>query len=458
MKTIKLVMLLILLSSVLMAQISIERSDAYQVGDQIPRLVMQNNQTNGVEFSSVIQHNILYGDQDWVNQFIDTVRYMSTEEFDPEQFFEDADFCFLTEEGFVMFAKSCEDFVELVGIKAFMPFMPDPVNMLFKESLVLMQFPCEYEDTHADTGTADNIQHISEYEQFIEMAGIDYEQISGMFDSVKIEIKYTLNSQFDEYGILTFTGDYNINGNYDYLREKSSLITRMDIFLKSNMGYWMSIGSVPGIELPVDIPMIDTVNTYNYWTKNHMYPIAELIMTQNHTNVRDLRVRHTPNEKFLIEFTVSNQEDELVENAIISIDGFGQLTTDAAGKAEIDMKNGVFTYSVEAEEHFELTEQSFVVDSVNKDITVILEKEENSVEGIAARNINIYPNPSSSYINIDNVKNANIKIFDAQGTLVKEFNATENLNRIDVSTLSTGSYIIQIDNSDYQVNGKIIIN
>lgn len=270
MKKYSIVFLLILLNSVLLAQISIERADAYQAGDEIPTIVMQSNETDGVEFSLVIEDNIFTGNLDWVNEFVDTVRYLNPEDIDPEQFFEDADFYFLTEEGFAMFVNSEDDFVEIIGIKAYMPFMEGPVDMIFSDRLVLMQFPSEYQDTHSDTGLADNRQHISEYQPFIEMAGIDYEQLAENFDSVQIEMRYTLNTEFDEFGNLTFTGDYNINGNYEYLREKSRMITRIDILLRSKMGFWLSIGNIPGLDLPIEIPMIDTVHNLNYWTKENM--------------------------------------------------------------------------------------------------------------------------------------------------------------------------------------------
>lgn len=71
-------------------------------------------------------------------------------------------------------------------------------------------------------------------------------------------------------------------------------------------------------------------------------------------------------------------------------------------------------------------------------------------------NINIYPNPSKDWIKIDGLTElSNIQIFDVTGKLVlsQEYQVDD---RIDISSLTTGMYILNIRNSEGVSSKKII--
>ncbi|HOY71744.1 MAG TPA: T9SS type A sorting domain-containing protein, partial [Tenuifilaceae bacterium] len=60
---------------------------------------------------------------------------------------------------------------------------------------------------------------------------------------------------------------------------------------------------------------------------------------------------------------------------------------------------------------------------------------------------NLYPNPASDYINISLTgasSEVTVRIFDVRGSMVKSqvLNASEN--RIDVSTLAKGIYMVSV--------------
>lgn len=65
-------------------------------------------------------------------------------------------------------------------------------------------------------------------------------------------------------------------------------------------------------------------------------------------------------------------------------------------------------------------------------------------------NVNVYPNPFSEYITVNNVENKNldVKIFNMLGTLVyeKQFAASKS---IDTSLLTKGVYVLQVKNDKY---------
>lgn len=70
-------------------------------------------------------------------------------------------------------------------------------------------------------------------------------------------------------------------------------------------------------------------------------------------------------------------------------------------------------------------------------------------------NVSLYPNPSSSIVNIDGVSVYKVFIYNNLGQLVKELS---NTNQIDVSSFNTGVYflnIIDVNNNNY--NQKIVV-
>lgn len=59
-------------------------------------------------------------------------------------------------------------------------------------------------------------------------------------------------------------------------------------------------------------------------------------------------------------------------------------------------------------------------------------------------NIQIYPNPTSDYIHIENIEPQSVSIYSLDGKLVK---TVENANIVDVRDLNEGVYLINIDNA-----------
>ncbi|MFM2393036.1 MAG: hypothetical protein RLZZ546_1018 [Bacteroidota bacterium] len=77
--------------------------------------------------------------------------------------------------------------------------------------------------------------------------------------------------------------------------------------------------------------------------------------------------------------------------------------------------------------------------------------------------INVFPNPTSSFINID-VKqkelkgNTSVKIFDQSGKMIynKEFDSNQMIS-IDVTKYTTGTYIVQLTNGKYILGKRVAI-
>ena len=73
-------------------------------------------------------------------------------------------------------------------------------------------------------------------------------------------------------------------------------------------------------------------------------------------------------------------------------------------------------------------------------------------------NISIYPNPTNSILNIENAENATIEIYDLLGRLILTKSNISAHEKINVSNLNTGTYLIQFKNENIFATDKFIIS
>ena len=72
----------------------------------------------------------------------------------------------------------------------------------------------------------------------------------------------------------------------------------------------------------------------------------------------------------------------------------------------------------------------------------------NDVSDIEINNINIYPNPANTYIQLVSNNYSDFEIYNTMGQMVFAKNHLTATNRIDISMLSVGSYLIRIKNDN----------
>ncbi len=94
------------------------------------------------------------------------------------------------------------------------------------------------------------------------------------------------------------------------------------------------------------------------------------------------------------------------------------------------------------------------------------ESEDNIADGTTDdASLSVYPNPAHTVLNVaftGTMKNTvNIRLVDMTGRIVKDvfLNAAAGLNtqQIDVSTLSKGLYLLQVEAPDKMVQSRIVI-
>lgn len=72
--------------------------------------------------------------------------------------------------------------------------------------------------------------------------------------------------------------------------------------------------------------------------------------------------------------------------------------------------------------------------------------------------INIFPNPTSEYINIESINNLDeIRIFDIQSRVVFSENINFRTKKINISNFSSGVYVIEIVTNNIVARKEFII-
>jgi len=85
--------------------------------------------------------------------------------------------------------------------------------------------------------------------------------------------------------------------------------------------------------------------------------------------------------------------------------------------------------------------------TVNRGTVDITEIDENEV--------NVYPNPATTVINIDNAEGAQISVYDLSGRMVSSVNSASANQTIDASNLAKGMYIVRIANGNNVITKKV---
>ncbi len=286
--------LVVLLALVSYCQISIERSDVFNLGDEIPRIYYAFEQDDeSYHVDSIIDESVVFDDLEFPYVEIDTLVYQDPSETDLDGLYEDATCAYMTREGYVMHLLITEEKSSLVGFQGQLPLSGDPMSLVFTDTLVLNTYPCEFDAQHQDIGTAFENQHISVFESIIPAEY--YSTVTALYDTVRFIMELDVKVSYDEYGEMQYIGDSNLNGTYQYLRENRKLINVFDIQLRSKFtGTYTPLADVPGIgdQLPMDLPMIDTTISYEYWTKEMKSPLAIVELNTNYDSVKNVTFRY----------------------------------------------------------------------------------------------------------------------------------------------------------------------
>jgi hypothetical protein len=82
---------------------------------------------------------------------------------------------------------------------------------------------------------------------------------------------------------------------------------------------------------------------------------------------------------------------------------------------------------------------------------------DDAIASVKKLDVNVYPNPASNYIVVENAESATVSIYNVVGRLVKTVQSTDSELTIDLSNLTRGTYLINIQKGNQMVTKKVSI-
>lgn len=79
------------------------------------------------------------------------------------------------------------------------------------------------------------------------------------------------------------------------------------------------------------------------------------------------------------------------------------------------------------------------------------------INEIAEGEVNVYPNPATTVINIDNAEGAQVSVFDINGRMISNVESASANQTIDASNFAKGMYIVRIANGNNVITKKVSV-
>ena len=79
------------------------------------------------------------------------------------------------------------------------------------------------------------------------------------------------------------------------------------------------------------------------------------------------------------------------------------------------------------------------------------------ISEVAEGEVNVYPNPATTVINIDNAEGAQVSVFDINGRMISNIESASANQTIDASNFAKGMYIVRIANGNNVITKKVSV-
>jgi hypothetical protein len=112
---------------------------------------------------------------------------------------------------------------------------------------------------------------------------------------------------------------------------------------------------------------------------------------------------------------------------------------------DIVNQKGTYTYSVIAKKY----------DAVSEAVSVTVEVTELSIDDVNAKDVNIYPNPTTGVVYVDVETSFDAVIYNYQGQVVKRL--YDNNDYIDMSDIDDGMYFLEVKTKDSIIVKKVLV-
>lgn len=391
-------------------QVVITSSNYYTPGNVARDLyIVENDETDIVPIANIVSSPFELGNS-LENMFgaygiIDTAVY--NEPLTDGEFTEET--CsYADENGMTTHIKVTDEKAVCLGISgALSRFgLDDNMELAFDEPMDIITFPAQLNSQTNSTAHGKSNKHISSFQQSFndvgEYGSTIYQMLIAEYDSIRIDMDVTYVSSFDEAGNMSLSGNRMMQGTYEYIREKRqySYITNMYLHRINGTEY-------------VDINDC-TLTITDMFLSYLLGPSINLGQAMGNFMNISFPMSSTSTT---LNYWIANDNYPIVE-----------MTTNEDTSA---IKRLAVRYG---------------------DNEVCAE-----IQKISA---NIYPNPTTDFLNIEieDFTNGTISIFSVNGSLVKEEKINGTHNSINVSTLRNGNYFFRISCGDKEINGNFAKN
>ncbi len=95
--------------------------------------------------------------------------------------------------------------------------------------------------------------------------------------------------------------------------------------------------------------------------------------------------------------------------------------------------------------------------SSNNQACLTVNRGTTGINEIAEGEVNVYPNPATTVINIDNAEGAQVSVFDINGRMITNVESASANQTIDASNFAKGMYIVRIANGNNVITKKVSV-
>jgi hypothetical protein len=159
---------------------------------------------------------------------------------------------------------------------------------------------------------------------------------------------------------------------------------------------------------------------------------------------------------FTLTFNVVDPEGDALADAVITLDGVEQ----PAGQYVFEgLAAGTYDYIVEKQGYFS-ADGTVVIDDEDVTVEVTLDPATNIAGPGPVRGLAVYPNPARNHIEVnfnDNRQGNVLRIYSITGNMVLERTNLRPQERLDVSSLESGLYLLQFSSGTKTLTRKLTI-
>ncbi|MEA3449329.1 MAG: T9SS type A sorting domain-containing protein [Bacteroidota bacterium] len=276
------------------AQVTFESENYPQPGDNFPLINYFNNPGDDPAFLSDFMDGnnfeIIDKDSLFVDYILDTVFYHNPQDYDTANIFPNATHLMIHGNAEIYIVKTDQQ-ASTIGFAGDIFQMGINLPMPVDSPLQMMEFPTDTETAFSDYAESSNKMPVEDLEHVLPPDY--YNNLETYFDSIKVTLSVDINTEVSgECQVTVENMPYAIGGTYDCLQENMRQIQEINVFGRLIITEtWVALGEV--MQLPMELPIIDTTHNINLWTPSFSYPFVQFETTASHDTVHNVNFHYS---------------------------------------------------------------------------------------------------------------------------------------------------------------------